>query len=114
MLLTKPDAIKFDSTRDIVDYVSKGLPPTKKNYTALMNSVHAPTANAAETKNGEVFIDEQLFINCDKETFEAVLDQIYENRIRNRNIAIGIGAAAVVGLVFGIHKHNEKENEDED
>lgn len=114
MLLTKPDSIKFESKTDIVDYVTKGLPPTKKNFNTLMASVHVPTANANETKEGNVFIDENMFINCDQETFEEVMNRVYENRIRNRNISIGVGAGVIVLALLGVHKHNKNEDDDED
>lgn len=120
MSMIDPTKIKFESQSDVIDYVTKGLPPKKKDFEALMSAIEdrstAPTTEENNNPN-HVVIAPGVEFDMDDDALSNALHQIYGNRRHNRNILIG--AAVVVGaLVFmgGSHQHSrikelESENE---
>lgn len=116
MLLTNPYKVKFENETDVVDYVTRGLPPTSKNYTAVMNAVRKVRRGITDEDDEQphVFINPDMTINCDDETFEKIMDRIYENRIRNRNIGIGVSGAVILGVLVGLAKHRSSSKDDDE
>ena len=113
-MIINPEKMVFENTTDIIDYVSRGLPPTKKNFEKIIFKVKHP--DSEETGTNEVYIPERLFINCDNDTMTEALNRVYANRIRNRNVAIttAIGIVAI-GLIFGkMSSGKHKKDKDED
>ena len=112
-MLTDPSKIVFESTNDVVDYVSRGFVPSRKNFERVMLAVRVPTPDGVIPEKGTVSVPERLFINCDNNTMNAALQRVYENRVRNRNIGIGIMAGIVIaGLVFGGKSSCKKHKDD--
>lgn len=102
MSMINPKKVAFETEKDVIDYVSRGLPPTKKNYREFINRVRCPLADLDDGTYNDmvgntVIIEESLFLNCDKDTLERSLERVYENRRRNRNIAL-----AAIGIVAGV------------
>lgn len=88
-MITSPDKIKFESRNDVIDYVTKGFPPTKKNYAKV---------KAIVAKSDAVGLDEH---SIDAELFNSMLDRVYHDQVRNRNIMIGIAAGLTVSIIVG-------------
>lgn len=103
-----PALIKFESTNDIVDYVTKGLPPTNAQFGALVTAIRFPV-DGKETHDGlrpgyDVIIhkdDIENWRNPDKASEEiiAILTRVHHNRVVARNIAIGVGVAVAFGAI---------------
>lgn len=111
-MLGNPKKMVFESTNDVVDYVSKGMIPSRKNFEKVMLRIRRPDTTHEE---GQVYIPEHLFINCDNETLNSTLERIYANRVRNRNITIGvIGGIAAVLLFGGMSSKKNKKDYDFD
>ena len=114
-MLTNPEKIVFESTDDIVDYVSKGIIPTRKNFEKIIIKVASPDAYGSTKVDREsVHIPEHLFINCDKETMRQAVARVYENRVRNRKITLGILGTIALGLLIGGINSGKKNDDDED
>ena len=77
-MITKPENVLFESTTDVVDYVSKGMIPTRKNFEKVMLKVKCPDEAKEE---GQVYVPKNLFIECDNATMNEALHRVYENRI---------------------------------
>ena len=107
----KPEKIAFEYASDVVDYVSRGMVPTKKNFEKVINKVKNPDEDDPTTTN-EVYIPSRIFINCDKDTMDIALRRVYENRVRNRNIGIGIIGAMAIGLLIGGIASRSKDHEE--
>ena len=114
-MLTKPEKILFESPSDIVDYVSKGMVPSGKNFERVMLKVRMPDDNNHEPDLKEVYIPERAMINCDSHTMEMALRRVYENRVRNRNITLALIGTAAITLLLGSmgSKKNDKHNEED-
>ena len=98
MILVNPKEVKFESSTDMIDYVSKGLPPTKKNFDALVTMIN----------DDDLYIEGSTFMN--KQQFIDGLTRVYENNCRKRNaILIGAGVVVVAGVAGAIayKKHVE-------
>ena len=110
MLTVKPEQIKFEGINDVVDYVSLGLPPTKDNYEKLRNSIGSyPISDGSNIK-----ISKGAFIEMSREDLQTVLDRVYADNCRNRNMLLGIcGVIGIVaiGSIFSANK--KKKNEEE-
>lgn len=105
-MITDPKFIRFESTTDVVDFVSKGLPPTNRQFTELMQGLRNPTTTDEPSDAGiKVIIrpeDLEGWYKDDDTLHEVtkVLERVHHNRVVNRNIAIAVGAVAVVGGVL--------------
>lgn len=112
-MLIKPEKIVFETPNDIIDYVSRGMVPCRKNFEQLMYHVRVPDDQIIEVKEKrDIYVPAEMFIDIDQATFEATMRRVYENRVRNRNITLGIvGAVAVVAFVGGVCKHNSDKKE---
>lgn len=114
-----PKKAVFTSVEDLVDYVEKGLPPTKSDFEQVIEKIKMPNSVADPTllqKTGkEVIVTDLVVKKGNAETIEAVLNRIYENR-RSR-YKTGLIAVAVIGILgalayFGIPKLNVGKKEE--
>ena len=104
-----PKKILFESARDVVDYVSGGIiPPSRANFDQVMIKVRMPDGNHEDISNKigkEVVIQEDVIPEGDRVVLDKVMRRVYENRIKNRNITIGmIGTILLGGIIFGFNK----------
>lgn len=114
MAIIRPERVVFESDADIIDYVSRGMVPTKRNFEKVMSKLLNPDESDAPRVDGEVRIPQYLLMDCDSETMEFVLRRVYENRVKNRNMALG--AAGVVGgivLLAMFSSHRKKKHDAE-
>ena len=105
MLLVDPGRILFENSNDVVDYVSRGLPPRKKDFERVMDAIHNNSVD------NDVKIPDECFI-INAEEFEAVLRRVYEANCRKRNallIGLGVAAAACIGVKIAAHAKEKKE-----
>lgn len=112
-MLTDPTKMVFENTNDVIDYVSKGMVPTRKNFEKVMFAVRYPTPEGATPEEGQVRIPDRIFINCDNDTMNEALHRVYQNRVRNRNIGIGIVGVIAAGLIFGKLSNKYKDDDDD-
>lgn len=122
-MLTNPKRIKFETTDDIVDYVSKGLPPKKKNYNQIIFRLDSPIT-AEDLKNNRSIVGNETVITEDvvstwvtqDDTDELtdiidILNRVYANKRKDTIKSIIIGAVVAVGaFVAGgaVAKHSSK------
>lgn len=114
-MFTDPTKIVFENTNDVIDYVSRGMVPSRKNFEKVMCAVRFPTPEGATSEEGSVNIPARLFIDCDTDTMNEALQRVYENRVRNRNIGLGVIGIIAAGLIFGkvSGKKKDKNNVDD-
>lgn len=118
-MITKPEKIKFETSDDIVDYISKGLPPTKRNYEKIKEAINTPIkieiTDEMLQKQDQVLITQPMVGTLDEDTLLKVCDRVYHNRVKERNLIlmmVGIGVLGALG--FGIASNKKKEDEIED
>ena len=111
-MIINPEKMVFENTIDIADYVSRGLPPTRKNFEKLIIKIRKPDTEEP-AKPGELYISDRLFINCDNDTMDKTLTRVYENRIHNRNLTIGGVIGLIIAGIFigGVSRKNSKNEE---
>lgn len=108
-MITNPTKILFENEKDVIDYVTKGLPPTKKNFAKLINGL--------SNNDDSIHIGENMASNeIDHEMISHALNIVYENRVKNRNVTIlamvGLFATGLfIGTTTASHKY-EKEREE--
>lgn len=90
-MITNPEKIYFESTDDAVNYVSKGLVPRKKDYEKLVNALNNEEGNG-------IRFSEDVTTNAD--AVAHVLDIIYTNRVKHRNISIAAMAGFFIAGIF--------------
>lgn len=117
MSIIDPKKVVFETEEDVVDYVSRGLPPTKKKYKEFINRVSSPLSDLdmddSEIVGDTVIIRESLFLNCDKDTLQRSLERVYANRIRNRNIILTLAAVTAGAILFGSIKSSRSKDSNE-
>lgn len=120
-MIINPNRIQFETKNDVIDYVTKGLPPSRKNFDIAMSVLRnsnedvvtesefeSDVINVIPMTNNSIIPNDH-----DREMIDAALTRVYENRIRNRNIAIGITGVVVAGIIIcGIKSHNKKDDDD--
>lgn len=115
MSIISPEKIVFETEADLVDYVTKGFVPTKKSFEKFMSKMYNPNGEdeVRDPNSNTVFIPERVFFNCDRDTMDMVLRQVYANRVRNRNIMLT--AIAVIGglMLIGYHPWQHKKKDEE-
>ena len=110
-MIIKPERIVFEDKRDVIDYVSRGMVPTRKNFERVMYKVRCPD----DEKSDDFYIPSRLFIDCDTDTMNEALQRVYENRVRNRNIALAITGVVVAGIIIGgVRSKNNSANSTDD
>ena len=103
-MITNPKNINFESQRDVFDYVTKGLPPTKKNFETLKLAVNNPIDDTiAKTYAGkQAAINSSIMSEEDIKVFKNALDVIYQNRIKNtKTTLLAFAGIFVAGLLIG-------------
>jgi len=116
-MMVLPKKVVFHNYKDIVDYVSKGLPPTKENFNQLMNQVRNPSTpeQVSNLKGKEVVIADTVIPSENARALTAdILERVYENRISNRNKILIIGGIllAVTGAgIYGYCYYKDKKEE---
>lgn len=101
-MIISPKRVMFETEKDIIDYVSKGLPPSKDNFKLLIDMIKDPYGES-NIQNNKMNIDPSILLKQDKETLEKVLKRVYENRVTDKNnictgICIGIAVIVLHGL----------------
>lgn len=111
MAIIKPERVAFETDVDIIDYVSRGMVPTKKNFEKIAYKLLNPDENDIPKIDDNVYISQDLLGYRDPETMEFVLRRVYANRVRNRNIAFGIaGAIGGIVLLSMLSSHRKKKH----
>ncbi len=100
-MITDPKNIVFENSRDIVDYISKGIPPTKRQYERVMYAVNHPLKKGQSLDGIDVVIYEEDIVNWSNSNYiqnavNEILDEIHRNRVRNAEIAIATGLAVMI------------------
>lgn len=118
MSIVKPERIVFETESDLIDYVGRGMVPTKKNFQKFIIKVHNPDDENIYGPGDitQVSISKNLFLkDCDPETMDRILTRMYQNRVHNRNVmlAVGgiIGGILAVGMIGSGCKHRKEEQE---
>lgn len=107
MSMINPKRIKFENRNDVIDYVARGLPPTKKQYAAFAAAMQNPVAVIDPESKG-VQIGTTI-VSGPEDDINEILDRVYADRIHNRNIAIGtIGGVLVVTGALLFKGHSDK------
>ena len=100
-MLVNPKRVKFSSKRDVLDYVTKGFfPPRKVHFNRVLDKLRTPDQDNEETRaklGREVVILNNIMSEEDRNSLKSVIEDIYANRVRNRNILFG--TIGVVGLL---------------
>jgi len=113
-MIVKPEQIAFESRNDIVDYVSKGIVPSRKNFEKVKFAINYPTPEGATPEAGQINIPKNLFIDCDNKTMVEILDRVYKNRVKQRNITLAtIGIICAALLLKGSSNKNKVEELDD-
>ena len=112
-MISDPKNILFESTNDLVDYVSKGLPPSKKQYGQFRIALNSPVDDPEIYARQTVAVSRDIVSSFTQEDMYAVFDRVYENQRKNYAIAIVVGVAAaaicgVAGFALGCSKTDEK------
>ena len=110
MILMKPEKIYFEDQNDVVDYVAKGLPPVKKNFDKVVDSI-----GKDKKEDGKPYIPSNV-LDMDADALKGVLHRVYEDNRKNYliggivagSIILGLGAA----LIFGGGESDKKNSED--
>lgn len=97
MLVIKPEHVVFENANDVVDYVALGMPPTKNNFNKVMEAIDRSDEKAYRSN---VYVPDKI-LNVTDEQFKQVINQVYHDRCRNRNMVLGVGAVVTVGLLLG-------------
>lgn len=101
-----PKKVVFEDVNDVVDYIDKGFPPTRKDFEEVLNKMKNPDnatdANILNKHGKETIITNE--IARDPDLIEKVLTRVYENkrrRFRNGILAVlGTGILAATAYVL--------------
>lgn len=102
-MIINPERIVFESTNDIVDYISKGFPPTKNQFDRLMTAVNNPVDSRESRRPGyDVIITKECVKDWNdpvyvQNTVNEILNEVYKNKVAMRNTVIATGAVVIVG-----------------
>ena len=105
MMVVQPERIAFTEQDDIIDYVTKGLPPTKKNFEKVISKVKNPDNSGdfyyrnAPKAGVEVVINDYVVPYDQRDQLDHTLKRVYKNRIQNRNTILIVGGLAVLGAI---------------
>lgn len=121
MIIMKPEKIIFETQNDIIDYVGRGLPPTKKNFRKLKEAIvdvkfqeKLPEESSTKVPGNDVIIPSHLVLDLDDETFNNILDRMYTNRVRTCKFTLGALGIIAAGLLIGKVRSSKEDNESED
>lgn len=102
MVIINPSYIKFETTEEVIDYVTLGFPPTKKNFEKIIESLKSEyDVNTPQltTKITNQVIIPKYVDNTDNEKLAEYLERVYKNQVINRN-AIIITGAVIGGAIL--------------
>lgn len=112
-MITDPKTIVFETPDDLIDYVTRGIVPSNKNFNEFINAVKNPSTG--ERNKDVVFITKDALTYKDtitrEEELEKLLRRVYKNEVRKRNetiITAGIGLLAI--SAFKLLSENKKDN----
>lgn len=105
-MIINPARIEFENSDDIIDYVSKGFPPSKKHFYELMDKVEYPDsisdyARYSPKAGKQVIVTERIIPEEERATYEYILSRVYHNRVKRRNKRIALGIVIGLGLIIG-------------
>lgn len=109
MSIVDPKFVEFESEEDIVDYLTRGIIPKRKNAKKVFNAIKNPLSEEeAKMKIGsEVIIRDNIIPVNDVDVFERTVKRAYENRVKNRNNMICGASFIAAGLLTrSLLKHN--------
>lgn len=113
-MFIKPERIKFENRNDIIDYVAKGVIPSKENYNKLSDGIRNPFKTQEElneAKGYQSIIEDHALEGVSREDMSDILYQVYKDRITNRNNIIKIASAAAAVSVFSAISIKKKSKE---
>lgn len=96
--------LQFESQNDVIDYVTKGLPPKKKDFETLMDAVATHDPSDVDPSR-HVIIAPGVEFDMDEDALINAMRRVYKNRCHNRNILIGAGI--IIGGVVLFHATTE-------
>ena len=103
-MLINPKYVKFNSTNDVVDYVTLGLPPTDKNMESIIDMLrkYKDDPDVIRGIDTPLSFNPYIYKENDPETVAKVLARVNENRKTNAKIGLGlamIGAPILLMLL---------------
>lgn len=102
MRILDPERVHYTTTMDVVDYITKGLPPSQKQFDHLVANLDDLNAAGFQCNPGAL-----SNWQCDPVLMgeiKDVLTEVHKNQVKNRNKAIAAGAAAaLVALCAGMN-----------
>lgn len=108
--------LQFESQNDVIDYVTKGLPPKKKDFETLMDAVATHDPSDVDPSR-HVIIAPGVEFDMDEDALINAMRRVYKNRCRNRNILIGasivVGGVVIAALSSQHSKINDLKAENE-
>ena len=106
-MLIKPEKILFENINDVIDYITKGFPPTKNNYDKIIFKIMNPDNPQCDDTNDSVSISKDDLKKIDRGALIYTLDRVYQNKINNtKHAAIGIGAGLLLWKSFKFFKNS--------
>lgn len=118
MAMINPERIVFESEKDLVDFVARGMVPRRKDFDKFIVKVRNPDDEHGEGDITKVRIGKNVFLkDYDNEVIDRVLTRVYEDRVHNRNMMLTVAgiAAGIVGvLMFGSGNKDDTQSESRD
>lgn len=116
MLLIKPEVIQFEKPNDVIDYVTRGFPPSRAKFegvmTALKTTYDDVCVDGASTNGKSIVIKKNIIPEeIDIDVYEDILRRTYNNRITNTATA-AVLVAITFGVGFLIGKSSAKDDKD--
>lgn len=96
MIFVKPEKVYFENQNDVIDYVTKGLPPRKKDFDKVIGSI-----GVEKKEEGKPFIPEAV-LDMDASELKDVLHRVYEDNRKNYMIGGIVAGSIIVGLVAAL------------
>lgn len=125
MLFIKPEDITFETQNDLIDYITKGLPPRKQDFQRVMHAYRNAGRQSVivdadgnqivgdSSSNESINFSSNFCTDSRKEITDEILQRIYENQCRNRNtILITAGIVGLVGVKLLLGHDNQKDKDD--
>lgn len=104
-MFLNPKYIRFNSTNDVVDYISFGLVPTETNVEAVLSQLKSydEDENIVRGIDTPLSFNPYIYKENDPKTVANVLERVYENRKKNQ-VLVGVGVIAAIPLLFMLKK----------
>lgn len=105
-MIKNPKKVTFNTPMDVVDYITKGAVPTKKNFELILNAIKEQGENPAIEDTAVNYDSVETWITQDESAeitdIVNILNRVYYNRRKNmiRRIPLYIAATAA-GAVAG-------------